>query len=118
MSKENRGYIIFNADGTKPKTTLAALEAEDGVQIIAEGTGGDEIMLFGSIAQALHEHGVDKELLRATIDEAISLGDTWLGFMKFAKATAGKLKEKGIKPETPEDLEGIDFAELFDFDDE
>lgn len=121
-----KGYIIFNADGTEPKSTLATFENDNGVQVVLHGTSGNLLMLYGSIVQALHENGIDKQMLHETLDEAIKLGDSWLGFMKLAEETAEKLHNKGISgkileklrkalsdEDTDEDVEEINLEELF-----
>lgn len=77
-----KGYIIFNAEGNKPKATLAALDSEESTQTIIDGKGTQLLMLFGEIAQALHDGcNMSVELLTDTVETAIKTGEMWAGAM-------------------------------------
>lgn len=108
-NKNNKGYIIFNADGTQPDATLAALDSPKHVQVIVNGNGADIVKLFGSIVQSLERGGIDAETLHTTVDTAIKWGEDWAAYATFMNAKAREMSEKGI---TPEDIEDIDEAEL------
>lgn len=49
MDKNNRGYIIFSPDGTKPKATVACFYEGKGEGCIIEASGIDAIKLAGHI---------------------------------------------------------------------
>lgn len=81
-NKNNNGYILLSADGTKPNCTLAALMTDDGTNIIAEGKISDFISMLGSIARTLiAECDVPKDIVLAGITAAAIAGDAWEGIM-------------------------------------
>lgn len=81
-NENNKGYILFNADGTKPKATFAALMTDDGTQIIAEGKVPNFLSMIGSLARSLvNECDVPKNILLTAIDAAMLSGDAWEGIM-------------------------------------
>jgi hypothetical protein len=100
-----KGFIIFNADGSKPKHTLAAIEFDGGVQTIIDMRGGDVPMLFGCIANALvNEGGVNKELLHYIIDTAPEKGDEWASYCGAMRHLAGKIADRVGEVEDLEDF--------------
>lgn len=77
-NENNNGYIIFSADGTKPNCTLAALKADDGVQIIAEGRKHDFLSMFGTLARTLvAECNIPEEILHSAVSAAVQSGKAW-----------------------------------------
>lgn len=111
MNENKKGYMIFNADGSKPEATLAALENPDFVQVITEGSSGSIVKAFGSIAQGLHDKmNIPKEMLHSLIDAAIASGEMWCSLIGAFTKGADKMKEAG---DIPENIEDVDIGEVF-----
>lgn len=111
MNENKKGYMIFNADGSQPISTLAAIESPEFVQVIIEGSPENTLKAFGSIAQALHDKAkFPKEMLHSTIDVAITSGKLWCSLIGMLTKEADKMKEAG---DIPENFEDIDIGEVF-----
>lgn len=98
-NNENKAkYMIFSPSGEMPTNTLAAIEDEQGIQIIANGSGSNILKLFGSICKALNESdaNVPVELLTSTVKMACEAGKAWeliFGLAnRHAENTADKIK--------------------------
>lgn len=90
-----KGYIIFNADGSKPKTTLAVLEGDDGVQTILNMKSADVPMLFGCIVTALvNDAGINKDLLHHIVDDAPKHGEGWAAYCDVMRRLSGKIVDE------------------------
>lgn len=106
MNENKKGYMIFNADGSQPQTVLAALETPEFVQVIIEGKPANTLKAFGSIVQGLHDKAkFPKELLHNLIDAAIASGELWCGLIGALTKEAGRMKESGDIPESPDDID-------------
>lgn len=105
-NENKKGYIIFNADGSKPEATLAYIDGAEYGETIVDGNAGDIIKGFGYLAQALHEKSnMPKEMLHGTIDAAIATGKLWGSIMNGLKKEAKQRVENGDIPESPDDID-------------
>lgn len=106
MNENKKGYMIFNADGSKPEATLAYIDGAEYGEVIVDGNAGDILKCFGYIAQSLHEKtDMPKDMLHGTIDAAIATGNLWGTIMNSLKKKADEMKESGDIPESPDDID-------------
>ena len=83
---DNKGYMFFSADGTKPKTTLAALGDAEGVRIIVEGQSYELIKMFGSIYHSLAtKTNIKAEDLRKALVLVDALGESFVTLLEEAR---------------------------------
>ncbi len=95
-NENNAKYMIFSPSGEMPTNTLAAIEDEQGIQIIANGSGGNILKLFGSICKALNENdaNIPVKLLTSTAEIACETGRAWELIFSLAEHRAEKTAEK------------------------
>ena len=70
------GYILFNAEGKKPKAMFAAYMEDDGIRIAVDGNRAEILMLFACFAADFINQGIgDSEELMKLILFAKMNGD-------------------------------------------
>lgn len=109
-NENKKGYIIFNADGSQPEATLAAIDGSEYTQTIIDGKGTEILKLFGAIVQGLEKSGMPKTMLHSVVDTALLSGDLWGVIVKALDKKANKMRENG---ESIEGVQAIDISDLF-----